>query len=95
MTCRNSTCKYMERNHPTEKAKLAWTSPEINSPQGHEDGYECVSEHREEQPICKYVDVCVQMYRIIPISPSDGTTKVERCERMCEYVNVNCAVGEA
>ena len=30
-------------------------------------------------------------YRIVPISPSDGTTKVERCEG----VNVNCEAGEA
>ena len=41
--------------------------------------------------VCKYVDVCVQLYRIIPISPSDGTTKVERCEG----VNVSCEAGEA
>ena len=63
----------------------------MHCPQGHEDEYECVSKHREEQPICKYVDVCVQLYRIVPISPSDGTTKVERCEG----VNVNCEAGEA
>ena len=56
----------------------------VHAPQGHEDESECVSKHREEQPICKYVDVCVQMYRIIPISPLDGTTKVERCEGMCK-----------
>ena len=46
-------------------------------------------------PICKYVDVCVQMYRLIPISPSDGTTKVERCEGVKECVNVNCEADEA
>ena len=46
--------------------------------------------------ICKYVDVCVQMYRIILISPSDGTTKVERCEGVKECVkNVSCEAGEA
>ena len=43
------------------------------------------------QPICKYVDVCVQMYHlIIPIPPLDGSTKVERCEGMCKCVNVKC-----
>ena len=48
-------------------------------------------EHHKMLPICKYVDVCVQLYRIVPISPSDGTTKVERCVG----VNVNCEAGEA
>ena len=26
---------------------------------------DCVFKHKEEQPICKYVDVCVQMYHLI------------------------------
>ena len=34
--------------------------------------------------ILMYVFKCITyMNRIIPISPLDGTTKVERCERMC------------